>query len=975
MKDTVYSSTLTAKKIKSPKLPLFAVAALSAVCDILIVAALGIGGYAGVYFVCPALLLAFDALFAAFVLVTDFRFRYSIPAAIAYFVIAAALSAVTLFVSAPADGGEVMTRTAFFCCLAVHLLSVLASAACWLHAAKCRPVYASRAALVLAGVFVLAAAFYIWFVVQYGFFGQGLRERSLTYSYNEAEGYYEVTGVVDGRGDTVVVPETFNGEKVGAVDCGVFSAAGVSVVRFEGSAELSFQNIQKIGSPSLTLYTDKEYIDDFRNLFYGLAEREPGALTLANSFIPSGLAEDEIFVTFSYTEESLEEAEGKVFPTWFGKKGDVFDISVYEEEFPYTAHDDASSAEDLYWNDVNFGGKILVPLSDGTALLDGSSLQESAAGVAVGFEKIYRVTVGDDNDDVYETPDSYKQTSLGGETLPYLYTVPSRAESLFSAFPARTGFYLNWDYSADGDRFDDISSALEESSGQIEAYPEWTLMPAAVSAGTAQGKTSFVYGDGVTLTASASAEVEGAQFAYSWSGAAGSAGGQEYPLGVPAPSAGGTYTVTVRLTSSVTSLWAETTAEVDIEIDKKPLSFEWNIEDGAQLVYSAQTVQIEGTLVDGQKVNGGDVLEYSLSLTEARDAGAYVSRIILDSETSEKYSVASASGSVSFEITPYALTIAWGETSFTYDGQSHAPTASADALGGDSLTVTVAGARRDAGSYTATASVDDANYTISDPSCSFTIGRRAITLNWEDASFTYNGREQYPRVLSVENEAPGEENEILSSLGYGVDGGVNAGSHTVTATLGSDNYTIDGGSSLQYTIGKLGVTLTWQSGRTFTYDGQRPDIEAVGASHDGGSLSGSLLSELLGALTYGGYATDAGSHTMTAAISDSANFAILGGGTCGYTIEPQEVTLQWQGGQDFVFDGETHSPEAVCSVGGVEIVYEYYDLENESVLAGAPSAAGRYRVTAKVADGNYRASEISAEFTITAPDAGEGGAR
>lgn len=114
---------------------------------------------------------------------------------------------------------------------------------------------------------------------------------------------------------------------------------------------------------------------------------------------------------------------------------------------------------------------------------------------------------------------------------------------------------------------------------------------------------------------------------------------------------------------------------------------------------------------------------------------------------------------------------------------------------------------------------------------------------------------------------------------------------------------------------------------------------------------------------------------MTAAISDSANFAILGGGTCGYTIEPQEVTLQWQGGQDFVYDGETHSPAAVCSVGGVEIVYEYYDLENESVLAGAPSAAGRYRVTARVADGNYRALEITAEFTISEPEEDEGGAR
>lgn len=210
----------------------------------------------------------------------------------------------------------------------------------------------------------------------------------------------------------------------------------------------------------------------------------------------------------------------------------------------------------------------------------------------------------------------------------------------------------------------------------------------------------------------------------------------------------------------------------------------------------------------------------------------------------------------------------------------------------------------------------------------------------------------------------------------------NAGTYTAYAALTNDNdivsanYALANGSQ-SYTIEKLGVSPVWQQNTEFTYNGFRQGVSVTGASYGGGSsLSGRLLNEFLGDIEYTGYATDAGSYRMTADLPQNSNFALTGGAACDYTILPRPVTLQWNGAQDeYIFDGSAHRPAAVCSVSGVNIVYEFFDITNNRALTAAPSAAGAYRITARIVSDNYTAEEITWEYSIVMPAEEEGGAR
>ena len=75
--------------------------------------------------------------------------------------------------------------------------------------------------------------------------------------------------------------------------------------------------------------------------------------------------------------------------------------------------------------------------------------------------------------------------------------------------------------------------------------------------------------------------------------------------------------------------------------------------------------------------------------------------------------------------------IDWSNTEFTYDGQAHKPTAAlTGVLPNETCNVTVTGEQTDAGAdYTATASIDNANYKIktSDESAAFVINPKEIT--------------------------------------------------------------------------------------------------------------------------------------------------------------------------------------------------------------------------------------------------------
>ena len=97
MSERVYRSSLTAKRIASRKGVLLACAALAAVTDVFVLAVLGAGGFAGVYFVGPSILLAADVLFLLCAVFSNFRFRYSVLWVALYLAVTLAMTVLTIF--------------------------------------------------------------------------------------------------------------------------------------------------------------------------------------------------------------------------------------------------------------------------------------------------------------------------------------------------------------------------------------------------------------------------------------------------------------------------------------------------------------------------------------------------------------------------------------------------------------------------------------------------------------------------------------------------------------------------------------------------------------------------------------------------------------------------------------------------------------------------------------------------------------
>ena len=217
------------------------------------------------------------------------------------------------------------------------------------------------------------------------------------------------------------------------------------------------------------------------------------------------------------------------------------------------------------------------------------------------------------------------------------------------------------------------------------------------------------------------------------------------------------------------------------------------------------------------------------SLSYSVSGGIHAGNHTVTASTSNgNYNLASATKS--YTIAKKGVTLTWDEsTTFTYNGSAQYPkvtSANGTVNGEDTedLNISYSGYGTDAGEYTVTARLGNSDYTITGGATkSYTIKQKGVTLTWESKTFTYNGAAQGPKVESAGGVNVGELN--ISYSGYGT----NAGSHTVTATLGNKNYVIEGGFSCEYEITAKQVTLTWKNdGAEFTANGtpQAPEVTA-----------------------------------------------------------------------------------------------------------------------------------------------------
>ena len=968
--------TLTQKRIQNNKIFVYACMALSLALDIAVFVMLVAYALPVKYWIVSILFALFDFGFLVISLVSNFRFGYFRPHLVFYGIALTALSVVAVIVGIDSGSGTPYTTLALIAYPIMHFVTVITVIIAVAFSVKSGNK--SKIGGLVVAVFMLAAsAMYTVHLVGNGYFGQPLEEnRALLYSYSESFDGYAVVGVEKGSGTKIVIPDEFNGKKVYAVDCAVFNAEGITKAEVNCAPTVRFENEEKLKNLpyNLTIYINKQNFDTIRNRFYN------GQLTdFIRKAAPSGLDKDEVFVSFGFPDEN---GENKLYPTWFGKKGDTLNLGDDAPE--WYKHSDNTSDDDLYFSYHNYDKRICSGLFSRGININNTAITENHLTVEPNFEDVYRITIAEDNDDSYSFPQSFMYSNLSDGQDPYRYVTLSTADSLLSSAPDRTGFSLIWKkglYGTTGDVILSLSSMLRSNVGNTATVvPVWTLDEPTVSA--ISGITTLFYGDTLTLSSTASHAISDIDFEYQWYRDQEKLDGQTTDklvvnnIGIDR---GGSYRLEVKAyskDSSITSL--SSTAQVSgglVTVKKRDLHFTWNVGDSE--TYKAEDFALTATYTASEVIND-DPISFTKNYDSVRNAGTYNLSVSLMGDCADKYNAISAK---TFTVTPAPLQInAVGKTKI-YDGQ---PFTASDfsftqtgLCEGDSTALKnpVYNVKSDfinVGGYTVTVSFpDDAevlkNYKYSHVAGEAVIQPRSVTVVWNGTtSFTYTGDAQHPTVQSID-VVELDRDTYLNNLTYSgasvnAGTGYTAGVSFRSGSVFAGNYTLSG-NTCEYSITAKDITLTWESVTTFTYNGaeQYPKVSTADVVYNDRNT-------FLSFIEYTGKQVNAGqNHSVSASFREGSvyrtNYRIVGGQSCSYVINPKNVTLVWgcngmsyAGGFSFRYDGSTKTPMVTDISGAVQS--EKDTLINEKLSYSGTNGAslkdvGRTEVTATLDSDNY----------------------
>ena len=221
---------------------------------------------------------------------------------------------------------------------------------------------------------------------------------------------------------------------------------------------------------------------------------------------------------------------------------------------------------------------------------------------------------------------------------------------------------------------------------------------------------------------------------------------------------------------------------------------------------------------------------------EVKDAKAYTVTVSLPEDYNKMYVLVSGLPSTTYTISPKEIEVNWGETSFEYDGKEKKPAPTADTgIDGESVTIEVAvqeGSAVNVGTYNATASQSNTNYTLTNTTSVFSIRAAALKdLAVSLESWTYGGTDNKPVVTG--NTGGGNATVTYSGTAY--DGTEyadselapdRAGKYTVKVSVAANGNYAEG--SAQSTFEVLRATLTDNTvAVSVTYDGAAHGLTIV----------------------------------------------------------------------------------------------------------------------------------------------------
>ena len=309
--------------------------------------------------------------------------------------------------------------------------------------------------------------------------------------------------------------------------------------------------------------------------------------------------------------------------------------------------------------------------------------------------------------------------------------------------------------------------------------------------------------------------------------------------------------------------------------DYDKLNYELSDESDKTLVYTVEQIEVNGTLTapvdrvyNGQTKEATfaftgnspmvtpDEIEIDYSTGEEQtvsnvvSAGTYTATASLPEFESGKSNYKWADGAVyeiDFEITALEVSVAWGANSFEYDGTVKAPTATATGVGQESVNIilTIKNAQSEvvpegavnAGNYTAEATTDNGNYTLTNATKEFEITKKEITVGVTVEDWTYGETASVPSVSG--NDGQGEVTYLyVGQTNAGTEyssatAPTDAGTYTLTVSIAqTQNYQAGEATSAQFTVNKKQVERPQADGTSFTYNGLPQTYNPVGYDAD-----------------------------------------------------------------------------------------------------------------------------------------------
>ncbi|MBR4425596.1 MAG: S-layer homology domain-containing protein [Oscillospiraceae bacterium] len=392
---------------------------------------------------------------------------------------------------------------------------------------------------------------------------------------------------------------------------------------------------------------------------------------------------------------------------------------------------------------------------------------------------------------------------------------------------------------------------------------------------------------------------------------------------------------------------------------------------------------IRVTLTDPE----GAEIAAALSVKDAEtvnNVGTASVTVVLTVTQEGVYNGITAEKDFTYTVTPKETAVTWTDTALSYTGAAQAPSASAEGVNGETLSLTVSGAQTDAGEgYTATAAIDAvtggnalaSNYTLTGDSTAFSIAPKAVafTVELDKTELTETGSEVKPTVTVKDGETALSEGTDYT-LAFAPAESILPGSYMVTAT-GAGNYAGSSGTA-SYTIqGKPAYkSLSLVDGRValtanYAFDANFSDI--TGYSVAVAEVDGETVTPIAGSPFDAGTAT---SYTVSGLTTGSTyRVTVTATNAVGSTAsESKDITLRkapavamYRVTVEDAENGAVRSNRSLAAA-GAEVSLTVTPDEGYELAALTVTSAEGEEIAVEGADGAYTFEMPAAAVTASA---------